>query len=116
MHMKTKVVFFLSVTFLFIGGMVAQTERPVKQSEKSVAGGKVSKLTQKPAQLGVQIQDNSSDMNKPATGQYDKRMNAENRSNGHAFSGKGNGKKLNLKDPQPATKQAEKDPKGLKKE
>lgn len=109
-------MFFLGVMFLFIGGMVAQTERPVKQSEKLVVGEKVSTLTPKPAQLGVQKQDNSSDMNKPATGQSDKRMNAENRSNGHAFSGKGNGKKLNLKEPQPAIKQAEKDPKGLKKE
>lgn len=116
MHMKTKVKFFLGVMFLFIGGMVAQTERPVKQSEKLVVGGKVSTLTLKPAQSGVQIQDNASDMNNPATGQSEKQKNAENRSNAHAFSGKGNGKKLNLKDPQPAIKQAKKDPKGLKKE
>lgn len=114
--MKTKVMFFLGVMFLFIGGMVAQTEKPVKQSEKLVVGGKVSTLTEKPVQSGTQIQDNAADLNKPATDQSDKRMNAENRSNGHAFSGRGNGKKHNLKDPQPAIKHAKKDPKGLQKE
>jgi len=116
MHMKTKAIFFLGVMFLFVGGMIAQTEKPVKQTEKLVVGRKVSTLTVKPAQSGAQIQDNAADMNKPATGQSDKRMNAEIRSNGHAFSGKGNGKKHNLKDPQPVIKQAKKDLKGLQKE
>jgi len=114
--MKTKIMFFLSVMFLSIGGMVAQTQKPVKQSEKLEVGGKVTTVTGKPAQSGDKIVNNAADMNKPATGQNDKRMNAEIHSNGHAFSGRGNGKKLNLKDPQPAIKRVKKDLKGLQKE
>lgn len=110
--MKTKVILFLGM-ILFAANLMAQTEKSIKESEKVIVGGKA---TLKPVQTSKPISDNTTDLSKPTTHSNDKHMHAETRSNGHAFSGKGNGKKHNLIDPQPAPIHHKKNMQGIKKE
>lgn len=113
--MKTKVILFFGM-ILFAANLLAQTEKPIKESEKVVVGGKGSTTTVKPVQTAQPLPNNTTDINKPTAKPIDKRMHAETRSNGHAFSGKGNGKKHNLMDPQPEPKHQKKNMQGIKKE
>ncbi|MCX7743211.1 MAG: hypothetical protein N2167_01465 [Flavobacteriales bacterium] len=113
--MKTK-VFFSIVMFFFAASLMAQTEKTIKESEKVVVGGKVSTTSVKPVQIGTPQPEISTDKNKPTTKSIDKRMHAEIRSNGHAFSGKGNGKKHDIIEPKPELKHYKKNMQGIKKE
>ncbi len=113
--MKTKSILFF-VMILFTANLMAQTEKPVKESEKVVVGGKATTTTVKSVQTTQPLHANTTDLNKPTTKPIDKQMHAEKRSNGHAFSGKGNGKKHNLIDPQPKPIHLKKNMQGINKE
>lgn len=61
--MKTNFIFLLSTIFLYVGSMNAQTEKPVKQTEKIVVGGKVSTMNVKSVDSKLLMREKSIDIN-----------------------------------------------------
>lgn len=114
--MKTKFIFLLCALFLYVGSMIAQTEKPVKQTEKIVVGGKVSTMNVTSVNSKLLMQEKATNMNMPSTEQNGKQMNAENQTNSNVIRDEKDGKKINLKKSQPAIKQTKNDLRGLQKE
>lgn len=95
--MKTKFIFLLVTIFLYVGSTNAQTEKPVKQTEKLFVGGKVSTMNVKSVDSKLLMREKSTDINMLTIEQNDKEVNVENQTNSNVIRDEKKGKKINLK-------------------
>ena len=79
-------------------GQVSPVERH-KENEQRESGGTVTRTPRTPSTSGPVERQRQQTVEQHSS-KDDKRMHAEEKSNGHAFSGQGKGGEKNLKDPQ----------------